>query len=233
MNIQNKVVIITGATEGIGRATTDLLYKNGARVVMAARNQETLKQMENLYPGSLAIVCDMTKPEDVENLIDMAMSKYGQIDCLINNAGQGLGGSVESVNITDYRKALDLNVIGPLQAMQLIVPIMKSQGNGLIMNISSMVTKGYYSGLGAYSSTKYALNSLMFTAQKELANDGIAVCVFMPRLTDTGFGESALGEKFNIKAAGKSGANVDTAEAVALKILQQIESEEVEVTMGD
>jgi NAD(P)-dependent dehydrogenase (short-subunit alcohol dehydrogenase family) len=91
--------------------------------------------------------------------------------------------------------------------------------------------KAYYSGLGAYSSTKYALNSLMFTARKELVDSGIIVCVFMPKLTDTGFGNSSLGEKFDIKGAGKSGANVDTPQDVAIKILEQIESEEAEVTM--
>jgi NADP-dependent 3-hydroxy acid dehydrogenase YdfG len=231
MQIKDKIIIVTGATEGIGLATSELLIKQGAKVVMAARNQTKLKEIESLYPGTLGVVCDMTKSADIQNLIQKTIEKFGRIDILINNAGQGLGGNIESVNIEEYRKALELNVIGPLEALQLVVPIMKKQNSGMILNISSMVTKGYYGGLGAYSSTKYALNSLMFTARKELSSFGIIICVFMPKLTDTGFGDSSLGEKFDIKGAGKSGANVDTPQDVAIKILEQIESEVAEVTM--
>jgi short-subunit dehydrogenase len=231
MQIQKKVIVVTGATEGIGRATSELLYKGGAKVVMAARNESKLKELEIQYPGSTAVVCDMTKKEDIQNLINKTMDKFGRIDLLINNAGQGLGGNIESIDLGEYRNALELNVIAPIQALQLVVPIMKKQGAGMILNISSMVTKGYYTGLGAYSSTKYALNSLMFTARRELADSGIVVCVFMPKLTDTGFGDNSLGDKFDIKGAGQAGANVDTPQDVAVKILEQIKSEEGEATM--
>jgi short-subunit dehydrogenase len=231
MQIQDKVIIVTGATEGIGRATSELLYKSGAKVVMAARNESKLRELETQNPGSMAIVCDMTKKNDIENLVQKTIEKFDRIDILINNAGQGLGGNIENVNVEEYRKALELNVIGPLQATQLVIPIMKQQSAGMILNVSSLVTKGYYTGLGAYSSTKYALNSLMFTARRELADLGIIVCVFMPKLTDTGFGDSSLGEKFDIKGAGQAGASVDTPQDVAIKILEQIISEEAEATM--
>jgi short-subunit dehydrogenase len=231
MQIQNKVVIVTGATEGIGRATSELLYKSGAKVVMAARNQSKLKELENQYPGSFAVICDVTKASDIENLVQKTMDTFGRIDILINNAGQGLGGNIEDVSIEEYQNALELNVIAPLRATQLVIPIMKKQSAGMILNISSLVTKGYYMGLGAYSSTKYALNSIMFTARKELADAGIVVCVFMPKLTDTSFFDSSLGERFDIEGAQKSGANVDKPQDVAIKILEQIVSEESEATM--
>jgi short-subunit dehydrogenase len=231
MDINNKVIIVTGATEGIGLATTELLHKSGAKVVMAARNEAKLRELEIQYPGTIGIVCDMTKLNDIQNLVQKTVDTLGRIDVLINNAGQGLGGNIESVNVDEYRKALELNVVGPLQAMQQVIPIMKQQSAGMILNVSSMVTKGYYTGLGAYSSTKYALNSLMLTARKELIDSGIIVCVFMPKLTDTGFGDSSLGQKFDIKGAGKAGASVDPAHDVAVKILEQIVSEEAEATM--
>jgi NADP-dependent 3-hydroxy acid dehydrogenase YdfG len=231
MQIKDKIIIVTGATEGIGLATSELLHKQGAKVVMAARNETKLKELENLYQGSLGVVCDMTKSADIKNLVQKTMDTFGRIDILINNAGQGLGGVIEGVSVEEYRKALELNVVGPLETLQLVVPIMKNQNSGMILNVSSMVTKGFYAGLGAYSSTKYALNSLMLTARKELADSGVIVCVFMPKLTDTGFGDSSLGEKFDIKGASKSGANVDTPQDVAIKILKQIESEEAEATM--
>jgi short-subunit dehydrogenase len=219
MQIKDKVIIVTGATEGIGRATSQLLHKEGAKVVMAARNEAKLNDLESVLSGSLAVVCDMT---------NTTVETFGRVDILINNAGQGLGGKIEDVNIDEYRNALELNVIGPLQAMQLVISIMKKQTSGMILNISSQVTKAYIPGLGAYSSTKYALNSIMLTARKELADSGIVVSVFHPKLTDTGFGDNSLGEKFDIKGAGKAGANVDSPTDVAVKILEQIVSEEAE-----
>jgi short-subunit dehydrogenase len=229
MLIKDKIIIVTGATDGIGRSTAIQLHLGGAKVVMAARNEQKLQELENTYSGTTGIVCDMTKKSDIENLISKTIEKYGRIDILINNAGQGLGGSIESVSVEEYRNAFELNVVAPLEAMQLVIPIMKKQGDGMILNISSQVTKGYYSGLGAYSSTKYALNSISLTARKELADSGIIVCIFLPKLTDTGFGDNSLGEKFDIKGAGQNGANVDTPDQVAAKILEQIESEEAEM----
>jgi NADP-dependent 3-hydroxy acid dehydrogenase YdfG len=231
MQIQDKVIIVTGATSGIGQATAQLLYKSGATVVMAARNESKLKELESQNPGSLGVVCDVTSKSDIENLINKTIEKFDRIDILINNAGQGLGGNIQDVSIEEYQKALELNVIAPLRATQLVIPIMKKQSSGMILNISSLVTKGYYTGLGAYSSTKYALNSLMFTARKELAAEGIVICLFMPKLTDTSFFDSSLGERFDIEGAQKSGANIDTPQDVAIKILEQIVSQEAEASM--
>jgi NADP-dependent 3-hydroxy acid dehydrogenase YdfG len=231
MNVQDKVIIITGATTGIGKAVTELLHSKGAKVIMAARNQALLNELEAKLVGSKSIVCDMTKESDIKNLIDTTKSEYGRIDVLINNAGQGLGGNIADVDAQEYRDTLELNVVGPLIAMQHVIPVMTEQKSGIILNVSSMVTKGYYLGLGAYSSTKYALNSISLTARRELESTGIKVCVFMPKLTDTPFGTNSKGDKFDIPAAKNNGANVDTAQDVAIQILAQIESEEAEATM--
>jgi short-subunit dehydrogenase len=228
MQIQNKVVIVTGATSGIGMATAELLHQKGAKVVMAARNESKLKDLETQNLGSLGVVCDMTKKSDIENLVNKTMEKFGRIDILINNAGLGFGGNIENIDVDQYRKVFELNTVGPLQALQAVTPIMKKQGSGMILNISSQVTKSYIPWLGGYSSTKYALNSLMLSARKELADFGIVVCVLHPKLTDTGFGDNSLGGKFDISGAAKSGANVDSPTDVAVKVLEQIESEEAE-----
>jgi NADP-dependent 3-hydroxy acid dehydrogenase YdfG len=231
MQVKDKIIIVTGATTGIGKATAQLLHQEGATIVMAARNQAILSELEVQLPGSLGVVCDMTNLSDIQNLVSKTISKFGKIDILINNAGQGLGGNIASVHIDQYRKAFELNVVAPMEAMQLVIPIMTEQKSGMIVNISSMVTKGYYLGLGAYSSTKYALNSISLTARRELEATGIKVCVFMPKLTDTGFGDNSLGDKFDIPSAKLNGANVDSPQDVALKILEQIISEEAEATM--
>src|ERR1700689_205405 len=119
---------------------------------------------------------------------------------------------------------MEVNVFSGGEAMQVVIPVMRAQGGGMIVNISSMVSKNYYPGLAAYSSTKYALNSLSLTARQELEPDHIIVSVFHPKMTATDFGKNSAGEKYESRA-GRPGMMVDTAEEVATKIAEQIESE--------
>jgi short-subunit dehydrogenase len=230
MQIKDKVVIITGASEGIGLALARLMGDGGARVVLSARSADRLKQLEKEIPDSLAIPADMSKEEDIHNLIRQTQEKLGRIDILINNAGQGMRAGIEEIKISDYRSIMELNVYGPLIAMQDVIPVMRKQGGGQIINISSMVSKNYYPTLAAYASTKYALNALSLTARQELEKDNILVSVFYPKMTATDFGQNARGEKY-VSSAGRSGIAVDTAEDVAKQIVKQIESEMAEAQM--
>jgi short-subunit dehydrogenase len=230
MKIKDSIIIITGASGGIGLAAARVVAARGAKVVLAARSADKLRALEKEIPNSFAIVTDMLKPEDIQALMQKTQEKFGRIDVLINNAGQGLRSPVETVNIDEYREIMELNVFSVLRAMQSVIPIMRSQKSGLIMNISSLVSKNYYPGLAAYASTKYALNALSLTAREELKADGIVVNVFHPKMTATDFGANAYGEKYS-SAAGRPGMQVDTAEAVAEAIADQIESEEAEFCM--
>jgi len=230
MKIQNSVVIVTGASMGIGLAVARELAKRGAKVVLAARSVEKLKKLENEIPNSFAVAMDMRKPEDVKELVEATIEKFGRIDILINNAGQGLRSSVEKIDLDEYQSIMDLNVFSVVRAMQQVIPIMRKQGGGMILNISSMVSKNYYPELAAYSSTKYALNAISLTARQELAPDNIVVGVFHPKMTATDFGQNALGTTYESRA-GRLGMMVDTAEQVAEAIAEQIESEESEAMM--
>ncbi len=230
MNIQDKTIVITGASGGIGLALAHEVAKRGAKVVLAARNAEKLAELEKEIPGSFAVPTDMRKPEDIKNLIDQSVQKFGRIDVLVNNAGQGLRAPLESTDLAGYRDIMELNVFSVVEAMQLVIPVMRSQGGGMIMNISSMVSKNFYPNLSAYASTKYALNALSLTARAELEPDHIIVSVFHPKMTATEFGANALGESYN-SSAGRPGMNVDTAEEVATAIADQIESEDAEANM--
>jgi short-subunit dehydrogenase len=230
MEIKEKVVIVTGASAGIGLAVARLLAQRGAKVVLAARSKDALEKLQAEIPGSLAIPTDMTKPADIKHLIDTAKEKFGRIDVLINNAGQGLRSNVETIKMDDYRSVMELNVFAVVEAMQLVIPIMRAQGGGMILNISSMVSKNYYPGLAAYSSTKYALNSISLTARQELEPDHIVVSVFHPKMTATDFGKNSAGEKYESRA-GRPGMTVDTPEDVAMHISEQIESEAPEANM--
>ena len=148
----------------------------------------------------------------------------------MNNAGRGMYGPVETIDVEKYKEIVELNVYGPLRAMEAVIPLMRKQGGGMILNISSRVSKNYFPNLAAYASTKYALNALSLTARQELAKDNIIVSVMHPKMTATNFGRNAVGARpdFGNRPAPMQ---VDTSEDVAKKIAELVESEEAEAEM--
>jgi short-subunit dehydrogenase len=230
MKIKDSVVIVTGASGGIGLATARILSDRGAKVVLAARSEKILKKLEKEIPNSFAVPTDMREPREIKALIKKTQKKFGRIDALINNAGQGMRSSVENIDMDGYKDIMELNVFSVVRAMQAVIPIMRSQGGGLILNISSMVSKNYFPGLAAYASTKYALNAITLTARTELSPDHIIVSAFHPKMTATGFGQNSLGKKY-ASSAGRPGMSADMPEAVAESIVKQIESEVSEANM--
>ncbi|MEI9966558.1 MAG: SDR family oxidoreductase [Candidatus Moraniibacteriota bacterium] len=230
MNIKDSVIIITGASGGIGLALARTLALQGAKVVLAARSADKLSALEHEIPGSFSVPTDMHKPEDIENLVAKTVEHFGRVDILVNNAGQGLSAPVETINLDDYRSIMDLNVFSVVRAMQAVIPLMRKQGGGMIVNISSMVSKNLYPGLAAYASTKYALNAISLTARAELAPDKIVVSVFHPKMTATEFGQNSRGARY-VLPEGAPAPVVDTAEEVAAAIAKQIESEDAEAMM--
>jgi short-subunit dehydrogenase len=234
MDIHNKIIIVTGATQGIGRATAKLLAKEGATVVLVARSEKDLIDLEKELPGSFAVPTDLRSKADIQNLIDKTIEEFGRIDVLVNNAGQGMYGSFESINLPEYQKIIELNVYGPLLAMQAAIPQMKKQGGGVIVNVSSRVSKNYYPNLSAYASTKYALNALSLTARAELAKDHIVVSVMHPKMTATNFGGNSFGphpDFTDASGARAHGMEIDAPEAVAEKICELIRSGDAESEM--
>ncbi len=145
MDIQEKVVIITGASEGIGLATARLFAEAGAKVALAARSAETLYTIVNelhaQHREALAVPTDMRNKDAIEALVDSVFQQYGRIDILINNAGQAARGHVADVDIDQFRQIFELNVLGPVEAMQAVIPKMRQNGGGLIINVSSGVSK--------------------------------------------------------------------------------------------
>ena len=223
---------MTGASQGIGLDTARLLAQRGAKVVLAARSRDTLKKVEREIPGSLAVTADMRNPDDVSALVKTTFDHFGRIDILVNNAGQGMYGPVESINIEEYKSIVELNVYGALRAMEAVIPIMKKQGGGMIVNVSSLVSKNYFPNLGAYASTKYALNALSLTAREELAKDRIMVSVMHPKMTATEFGANAFGAHPNfMDRAVNRKLQIDTPKQVAEKIIELIATEDAEATM--
>lgn len=225
MDVEGKVVLVTGASEGIGEATARLLTARGAKVAIAARSIDKLKALSSELDASLAVQADMTEPASITAMVDTVVEYYGRIDVLVNNAGRALRAPVTEIAIADFQSILELNLYGPLLAMQAVVPHMREQGGGSIVNISSNVSKMAIPTIGAYASTKYALNGLTLTARGELAADGIVVTVMHPGLTATNFGRNAMINPSMTSAPPPSGGSrmtPDTAEDVAERILDAI-----------
>jgi short-subunit dehydrogenase len=231
MEIKDKVVIITGASAGIGLETARRFAEQGAHLVNAARSTDKLEELAKEIWGKggevLVLPTDMTDPQAVKNLVDKAFAWKGKLDILINNAGQAAAGTIAQVNPQYFRQILELNVFGPLFAIQAAVPAMKKTGGGLIINISSMVSKMKIPGLGTYAATKSALNMLSDTARVELAEDKIRVITVFPRGTETDFGKHSLGDQEMRQSQRTSMPSYqrDTADYVALKILDAAKTE--------
>ena len=229
--IANKVVLLTGASSGIGLATARLLARKGARLALAARSAEKLTTLVAELPDAIAIPTDMRDEAAVQRMVAQAQQHYGRIDILINNAGQGINAPIETVNLNAYRSVFELNVVSVIAAIQAIVPIMRAQGGGTIVNISSGTTKippeRYRNGIiGPYASTKAALNSLTLIARAQLAADNISLGLVYPGVTATSF-FSNLAEGRQTMPSG--GTSVDRPEAVAEKILEAVETRAAEV----
>jgi short-subunit dehydrogenase len=229
VEFSGKVAIVTGASSGIGSATARLAAERGAKVVLAARRSERINAAAAELPDALAVTTDMREPDEIGRLIRAALDRFGRIDILINNAGQGLHLPIEQVRLEDFRSVVELNVYGPLLAMQAVIPIMRKQGGGAIVNVSSMTSRMVLPGVGTYAATKSALNMLSQVARKELERDGIVVSTVYPAVTATEFHQSlAAGGRVG---GGSWSAKPHTAEFVAEAILGLIASGDEEVLL--
>lgn len=227
MEISGKVAIITGASAGIGLATARLFAQKGAQVALVARSADKLLQLAAELPGSIAIPTDMRDPTAIARMVEQVQQHYGRVDVLVNNAGQGMHVPIEHADLQQYRSLLELNVVGVLAAMQAVIPLMRRQGGGMIINITSGLSKRIIPTVGPYASTKYALNTLTLTARLELTPDNIRVGLVYPGVTATDFIKNALRVQMNFDRPGRMAA--DPPEHVAEKILEAVETEAAEV----
>jgi NADP-dependent 3-hydroxy acid dehydrogenase YdfG len=235
MDVRQKVVLITGASAGIGLATAHRFAAEGAKLAMVARSADKLAEVAEQVRGqggeAIALPADVRDPAQVKTAVKETMRYFGRLDVLINNAGQAAAGTVASVSPDDFRQIIDLNVFGPLYAMQAAIPIMREQGGGIIVNVSSMVSKMHIPGLGAYAATKVALNMLSDTARGELEDDHISVVTVYPRMTATDFGRNSLGNRDMRRQQRQVAPTPDSADFVAERILLAVKNEPSEQYM--
>jgi NADP-dependent 3-hydroxy acid dehydrogenase YdfG len=187
MDINGAVMLVTGASSGIGAATARAASRSGARVVLAARREDRIRQLADELGDAVPVRCDVTDPDQVEAAVHAATEAFGRIDVLVNSAGQGLHVPIEGMDPDDFRAVLDLNLVAPLITMKAVIPIMREQGSGAIVNVSSGITWSAIPGSGAYAGSKAGLDMLTAVARAELTGTGIAVSTMYPFITATEF----------------------------------------------
>jgi NADP-dependent 3-hydroxy acid dehydrogenase YdfG len=185
---RDMVVIVTGASAGIGEATARLLASMGALPVLAARRADRLDALSRDLDGALAVPTDVRERGQVDRLVALTVERHGRVDGLVNNAGVSLHRRFADLDPEEFREALDLNVVGLVSMIQAVLPIMRRQGSGHIVNISSGTTRMVPVGVGPYAATKMAVNMLSSVARAELAGTGIEVSLVLPSVTASEFG---------------------------------------------
>ncbi|HZU60548.1 MAG TPA: oxidoreductase [Solirubrobacteraceae bacterium] len=206
----SKAVLITGCSSGIGWATAEHLAQAGWTGYATARRPETLADLEQKGCHTLAL--DVTDEESMGAAVDTVTQAHGAVGVLINNAGYSQSGAVESVPLEQARAQFETNVFGLLRMCQLVLPGMRSQHWGKIVNISSMGGRLTFPGGGLYHATKYAVEAMSDALRFEVRGFGVDVIVVEPGLIVTRFGEVAAG---SVAQAGDGGAYADFNRKVA------------------
>jgi NADP-dependent 3-hydroxy acid dehydrogenase YdfG len=183
-NIEGKVVVITGASSGLGEATARLLSTQGASVVLGARRVDRLQSLADELTASggkaLAISTDVTQYGQVKKLVDAAVQTYGRIDVMINNAGLMPSSPLERLKIDDWDRMIDVNIKGVLYGIAAALPCMKQQKSGHIINISSVAGHKVRSGGAVYAATKHAVRALSEGLRQEMKPYNIRTTVISP-----------------------------------------------------
>jgi NAD(P)-dependent dehydrogenase (short-subunit alcohol dehydrogenase family) len=184
-----KSALVTGGTKGIGRAIAESLIKTGARVAITARHEDEIaqavSQLNTIGPGTATgHVCDVRDYNQVKSVF----ARLDSLDILINNAGVGIFGSVESMSVEDFRAVLETNVFGVFYCCHEAIPLMKKRGGGYIINISSLAGANPHPEMAAYNASKFGLNGFSEALMQEVRQDNIKVSYIMPGSVNTQFG---------------------------------------------
>ena len=186
----DRTVIITGCSSGIGEATASRLAKSGWTVYATARKVETLDTLAR--EGCRVLALDVTSERSMTAAVEAVIAESGRIDGLVNNAGYSQSGAAETLDLDDVRRQFETNVFGLLRMCQLVLPTMREQRSGRIVNISSMGGRLVFPGGGAYHATKFAVEALSDAMRFEVAGFGVKVVLIEPGLITTNFDNAAV-----------------------------------------
>jgi NAD(P)-dependent dehydrogenase (short-subunit alcohol dehydrogenase family) len=187
----SRAVLVTGCSSGIGRATAQRLAARGHMVYATARRVETISELA--ARGCRVLALDVTDEASMRAAVDVVRDEHGAVGALVNNAGYSQSGAVESVATADVRRQFETNVFGLVRMCQLVLPGMREQRSGRIVNVSSMGANFTFPGGGLYHATKYAVEAISDALRFEVAGFGVEVAVIQPGIIRTGFAEAATG----------------------------------------
>lgn len=235
----NKVWLITGCSTGFGRELAKHVLASGYKVAVASRNTDDIKDIVDAYPKtSIAVKLDVTKADEIKASVAQTLAAFGKIDVLVNNAGIGYFGAVEESEEAEYRRMFEINFFGLVAMTNTVLPYMRGQHSGQIVNIASIGGLVGFPGVGLYNATKFAVDGLSDALAKEVKHLGINVTVVCPSGFRTDWaGRSANNSKIVIEDYNPSAhKNKDTIRAysgnqpgdpvrAAKAILNAVESE--------
>ena len=221
IDVSSKVVVVTGASMGIGEALARIFADHGARVVLLSRDAgraEAARDRVGHTERTLALSCDVRNREEIDRVLSLTLHHFNRIDVWINNAGHGLLDSVAQLDMTACRETVDTNFFGAVESMLAVIPVMKQQGAGTIINISSVAGHIPLPFHAVYSATKFAMNAFGKAARVELKNFGIHVMTVCPGYVRTDFGANALRGQ-EVKTVRPSTVRGISAQRVARAVL--------------
>jgi short-subunit dehydrogenase len=221
MRLDGKVVVITGGSMGIGEAIAKVFVLADASVAICSRDlarAEAARIRIGHTERTLAIALDVTSGTQIDSAVKAVMEKYGRIDVWVNNAGLGMYDSIELLDVRSARKLFDTNYFGALECMQAVIPVMRRQHGGTIVNISSIAGHIGAPYSGAYCATKHALNAISNAARVELKGSGVHILTVCPGMIATEFSANVLRGRDPRRIGGNAKIGI-TADEVAAATL--------------
>lgn len=234
--LHNKVVIVTGASSGIGRAAAEVFCEAGAWVVLVARRQNLLQDLEaelsHYGQPILSVPTDLTNDEQIDHLVATVMQKFGRIDVLVNNAGLSMGGPLAELDVVAIHQMIEVNVYGPIRLTHAVLPIMLKQKEGHIVNVSSVAGLIATPGQAAYGATRAAIISFSDALRRELDGGNIHVSCIHPGWTKT-----AMLDKISQPELMEAGLlnplmTLDEADVPARAIVEAVRYNQPRVVLG-
>ncbi len=215
----DQVVVITGASSGIGKETALAFAQEGAITILSSRSQDKLDKVAaeclKYQPQVRVIPADVSSQAQVQNLFDQVVNEFGRVDILINNAGSAASGNIENQNfVNDARELFEIDYLGKVYCAQAVLPFMRRQGKGFIVNLSSVVGRKAFPGFAAYSTAMHTVSAFSDVLRQELTGSWIKVATIHPALTQTHFfdgfkeAEIPLSFRYMTPLTAKTVANV-------------------------
>jgi NADP-dependent 3-hydroxy acid dehydrogenase YdfG len=225
--VKGKIVVITGASSGIGEATAVLLAERGARVVLGARGPERLKSLADRITRSggevASAVTDVRKRADLSALVALACEKFGKLDVIFNNAGVMPVSPLKELRVDDWDQMIDVNIKGVLYGIAAALPVFRKQGFGHFINTASTAAHKTVPNQSVYSGTKFAVRAISDGLRQEVAEEKLRVTIISPGFTRTNFADGVTNEEVKAQLAASRDKFAMPPEAVARAVAFAIE----------